>query len=189
MGEVQTIYNFDLITECDDVTGECDNTIKNTEIILALSTRPSTIRDLSYDLKISPHIIQLAINRMIKKEVVKLKENRIVEGRLEKVYELTTNNIRVHNQGNDTNINKNRAKVTAMNFSNLATRIIDNISNNESKPNDVRAMFIKVAPEKIVEFKSELEILCNKFAAMEELDEDEMYGFITLLGPYSIDQK
>lgn len=177
------VYDFDLITESWDDNEICDKNSINTKIILVLSNRPSTIREIAYSLKCSSHSIQLSIDRLIRKELVRLKENRIVAGRLENLYELTSNNIRVYNNKDNETI-KSRSKITAINFSNLATDIINNIATNDDKPYDVRAMFIKVTEDKIIEFKKDLEELCKKYESMEELDSEEMYGFIHLLGPY-----
>lgn len=184
----ENLCEIDLINEDYSLIKENkDIYMINTKIILQLLLKPSTTEMLYDNIEATRHMILLCLNRLLKKNVIRVKENIIKDCKLENVYELVSKDINLlskyTNKGENNSILAIESGVN--NISNITRTIMNNINKDSTKPNNIKAIFIKIDSKKISEFKKELDELICKFQNLENLNDEEVYGFINVLGPYS----
>ena len=184
MPNLKSLYDSDLISE--DESEEINIYGISTKIILELLSKPCSEKMLCYNTGISMRIIQLNLNRLEKRDIVEVKDRIIVDGKLEKIYQLKSTDIELltNKVGGDNAKNLFSTMLAANNLSNITKSIVKNISEDPNKPSSVKAVFIKVNSKRVAELKKEIEKVMLKFESMEDLEEDEVYGFINILGPY-----
>ncbi|WP_102401728.1 hypothetical protein [Haloimpatiens massiliensis] len=180
MENLEEILDDDLINENNYSSSNSSNSYEiNTKIILELLNKPCSERMLSFNTDIPMHLIQLNVDRLIKKQIIGIKETRINDGKLENIYELKSKDIKFLAN------NANSLIISTNNICKIVKDIITNIATEGDKPSSVKAVFIKVNPSRMTEFKEDLNKLVEKYEKLEDLNEKEVYGFLHVLGPYN----
>ncbi|QSX05337.1 hypothetical protein JYG23_11715 [Sedimentibacter sp. zth1] len=189
MPDIPCIYKMDLVDE-KDVLKEDLLKGKAFDILLSLLAGSKSIKDISKELNVPSFSVQLYIKRLIDAKLVKVKNSKVVEGKIEKCYELVSTDIQIINYLKESNAiidDKKDIELLALQFSSLTKDVIKNINKFQDKPHKIKAYFIKADEEKIAEFKKELDALFEKYQSLEDLSVDDTYGFISVLAPYKIE--
>lgn len=190
MADIPCIYDMSMVNEQDSIKEDIVNG-KALDILLLLLSGSKTVRNISKELKIPSFSVQLYIKRLINANLVKILEAKVVDGKVEKTYELASTDINILNflednckSGND----KDDIELSAQHFATITRDMIRNIGTFKEKPYKIKAYFIKAEEEKIIEFKEELNRLFEKYQALEDPNASETYGFINVLAPYKLDK-
>lgn len=189
MSDIPCIYKMDLVDE-KDILKEDLLKGKSFDILLSLLTGPKTIKDISKEIKVPSFSIQLYIKRLFDAKLINVKNTAIIDGKVEKCYELVSTDIQIINylRENSNYIDEKKdVELLATQFSSLTKGVIRNIDKYKEKPHKIKAYFIKADEEKIEEFKKELNELFEKYQSIENLDASDTYGFIGVLAPYNIE--
>lgn len=151
------------------------------DVLLQLMGSSKTVKEISKALDTPPFSVQLYLKRLLENHLICIKEEMIVEGRIEKTYELATTDIEILNYIERNSKNKDQnIELSAQHFSTLTKNIVKNIHEYKDKPHKVKAYFIKTDSEKMSDFKQELEALFQKYQDCEDLEASETYGFICI---------
>lgn len=188
MSDIPCIYDISLINEENSIKDDVLNG-KSFDILLLLLSGPKTIREVAKELRIPSFSVQLYVQRLMGVNLVRIKEELINEGRIEKIYELASNEVEILNYLKDsekTSNSKENVELAAHQFSTLSKEVIKNINQYSDKPHKIKAFFIKADEKHMTDFKEELDMLYEKYKSLEDLDADDTYGFISILAPYKI---
>lgn len=162
---------------------------KSLDILLTLLSGSKTIKEVSKELKVPSFSVQLYIKRLIEANLIKIVDTKIVEGKVEKTYELASTDIEILNYLRDnctTADNRETIELSAQHFASLTKEIIRGIDTYKSKPHKIKVNFIKTDETTMESFKKDLDELFKKYEALEDLDAPETYGFISVLAPYKL---
>lgn len=190
MADIPCIYKMDLVDE-KDILKEDLLKGKAFDILLSLLSGSKTAKDISKELNVPSFSIQLYIKRLIDANLIKVKDTKVSEGKIEKTYELASTDIQIINYLKENYMDldgKKDIELAAQQFSALTRDVIRNIDKYQDKPHKIKAYFIKADEEKMKEFKKELDALFLKYQELEDLSVEDTYGFIGVLAPYKIDQ-
>jgi len=188
MSDIPCIYEMSMINENDKLKEDIING-KALDILLILLSGSKTIKEISKDLNVPSFSAQLYVQRLIEANLIKITDLKVVEGKLEKTYDLASSDVEVLNylknscKGDD---NKNDLELSAQHFASLTRDIIRNINKYSDKPHKIKAYFIKADEETMLGFKKDLDDLFSKYQALENLDASDTYGFISVLAPYKL---
>lgn len=188
MSDIPCIYDMALVSEKDSIKEDIING-KALEILLSLLSGSKTIREISKELNVPSFSIKLYIRRLIDAKLIKVTNVQVIDGKLEKTYELSSTDIEILNYLKDNcNISdsKDSINLTAQHFGSLVKEMIQKLNKYENKPSKVKAHFIRANEEKIKGFQKELNELFERYESLEDLDADETYGFIGVLAPYEL---
>ncbi|MDU1413609.1 MAG: hypothetical protein E6929_12415 [Clostridium sp.] len=189
MSDIPCIYDISMISEEEKLRDDILNG-KSFDILLLLLSGAKTIREISSKLQVPSFSVQLYIQRLIDAKMIRIVEERVIEGKLEKKYELASTDVEILNYIKDnckTPNGEENIALTAQMFASLTREIITNISTYKAKPYKIKAFFIKSDEKNIIEFKKELEELYEKYKKLEKIDATDTYGFISTLAPYNIE--
>ncbi|GAA0115314.1 hypothetical protein [Clostridium senegalense] len=183
MSEISCIYETTLINE-----NEKEDLLegKNLEILIALLSSTKTATEISKELNIPIFSTQLYLNRLLKCNLIEICSVKVLDGKIEKKYQLRNTdieflkNIKIKGQ----NKNKLQIKLAANKFSNLTKDVIEKLSENKDHPYKIKAHFIKADKEKMEEFRIELEKLFEKFENSENKNAKDTYTFISTFALY-----
>jgi len=185
MADIPCIQNLAMINENlkDDILKG-----KAMDILLLLLSGSKTVKEISKELDLPSFSIQLYIKRLIESQLIKVTEVKVVEGKVEKTYELASTDVEILNylQENSKGKEETNIELSAQHFSTMTRNIIRNIDEFKHKPHKIKAYFIKSDEESVNEFKKELDALFEKYQEMEDVDASETYGFISVLAPYKL---
>ncbi|MDF2520953.1 MAG: hypothetical protein K0R84_1581, partial [Clostridia bacterium] len=133
--------------------------------------------------------IQLYLNRLMTANLVTVKESTVIDGRIEKIYCLSSKDVEILNylKSNSNDSNDRNIDLSAQHFSSLTRQIIKNINQYKEKTYKIKAYFIKTDDKTMQEFKKELDDLFLKYQQLEDINATETYGFISVLAPYSVE--
>lgn len=188
MADMPCIYKMSLINE-GDLLKEDILSGKALDILLILLAGSKTIREISKELGVPSFSIQLYIKRLIHAKLIRIKTSRIVQGKVEKTYELASTDIDILNylknncSGED---GENNVELSAQHFASMTREMVRNISTYKDKPHKIKAYFIRADEDKMKAFKKELDELFEKYQELENQDAEDTYGFISLLAPYKL---
>ncbi|MGN9163351.1 hypothetical protein [Clostridium sulfidigenes] len=188
MNDIPCIYDISLINEENKLKEDILNG-KALDILLILLSGSKTIGEISKELHVPSFSVQLYVQRLIEANLIKITDKKIVEGRLEKNYNLVSTDIEILNYLKDNckdNQGKANSELSSQHFASLTRDIIRNIDKYGDKPHKIKAFFIKADEEKMVEFKKELDELFSKYESLENLESSDTYGFISILAPYKL---
>ncbi|HBA05090.1 MAG TPA: hypothetical protein DCW51_14780 [Clostridium sp.] len=188
MSDIPCIYDISLINEEDKLKEDILNG-KAFDILLILLSGSKTVKEISKELNVPSFSIQLYIQRLIEANLIKITDKKIIEGKLEKTYNLASTDVEILNYLKDNckdNDGKENAELSAQHFASLTRDIIININKYSDKPHKIKAFFIKADEEKMAEFKKELDELFIKYQSLENLESSDTYGFISILAPYKL---
>lgn len=129
----------------------------------------------------------LCLDRLLKKNVIKIEETFINDGKLENKYKLVSEDFDMITKYMGCAGSKDvlSQKIILDNFTNMIEKIIKNTCENKDVPNLMKGTFIKINSDKIDNFKKELQLLIDRFEDLEDKDEKSVYGFANILGLYS----
>ncbi|WP_234117525.1 hypothetical protein [Clostridium hydrogenum] len=188
MADMPCINEVALINEDDKFKKDIVNG-KALDILLILLSGAKTIKEISRDLNTPSFSTQLYVKRLVDAKLIKVTDVRIIDGKVEKTYKLASTDIEILNyvkNNCESSNDKENIELSAQHFASLTRDIIRNIPDYEQKPHKIKAYFIKADEETMVNFKKDLEELFEKYQALENLEADETYGFISALAPYKL---
>ncbi|WP_035294883.1 hypothetical protein [Clostridium sp. KNHs214] len=188
MSDIPCIYDMSLISE-EDKLKEDILSGKALDVLLILLSGSKTVKEISRELTVPSFSVQLYIQRLIEAKLIKIIDVKVIDGKVEKTYELASTDVDILNYLRNnckSDDSKDDVELSAQHFSSLTREIIRNINNFGDKPHKIKAYFIKTDEEKMIEFKKELDELFDKYQAMEKLDASDTYGFISVLAPYNL---
>ena len=82
---------------------------------------------------------------------------------------------------------KQKADISAQHFAVMTRNAIKSVNLNEDKPNRIRAYFMKAKKEDMEAFRNEVELLFEKYKALEDCDAEDTYSLFTVLAPYNVE--
>lgn len=181
-------YDIDLINEEDSSSTDEKVYIVNTKIILHLLSKPASTKALIEATGTSSHLTLLCIDRLLKNNVIRVNSTSINNGVLENSYELVSTDFNIISKYvKYKDSKKDIAKeITANNIIELGRTIINNSFENPDLPNVIKGTFIKINPNEVKNFIEEVNELIKKYENMEDLTVKEVFGFINVLGIYSL---
>lgn len=188
MPDIPCIYKMSLVNE-DDSLKEDFLKGKAFDVLLALLAGSKTIKDIANELDFPSFSIQLYIKRLLDARLIKVKDSKISDGKVEKTYELGSTDVEILNylkenyMGSD---NSKNVELSAQQFASMTREAIRNIGKYGEKPFKIKAYFIKADEEAMIEFKKDIEALFHKYQGLEDLNAEDTYGFISVFTPYKI---
>lgn len=188
MTDIPCIYDMSLVNENEELKKDIING-KALDVILILLTGSRTIREIARELNVPSFSIQLYIKRLLKANLIKVTDTQVVDGKIEKTYDLASTDIEILNNLKNSyskEDGKENIELSAMHFASMTREMIRNINRYKDKPYKVKAYFIKADEEIMKEFKKDLDELFTKYQALEDLDAEDTYGFISVLSPYKL---
>lgn len=188
MADFPCIYEMSLISEDDKLKEDILNG-KALDILLILLSGSKTVKEIAKQLNIASFSIQLYIQRLIDAGLIKVTDEKVLEGKVEKTYDLVSTDVEILNYLKNScksEDGKQKIELSAQHFSSLTREIIRNIGEFGDKPHKIKAYFIKADEESMGEFKKELDELFARYQAMEKLEAPDTYGFISVLAPYKL---
>ena len=188
MSDIACIYDISLINEKDKLKEDIING-KALDILLILLSGSKTVKEIAKDLNVPSFSVQLYIQRLIEANLIKVTEVKVIEGKVEKTYDLASTDVDILNYLKNNCISydsKDNIELSAQHFASLTREIIRNINNYGDKPHKIKAYFIKADEERMIEFKKDLDEIFTKYQALENLDASDTYGFISVLAPYKL---
>ncbi|WP_432403374.1 hypothetical protein [Wukongibacter sp. M2B1] len=188
MSDLPCIYDMSLVNEDSKLKQDIING-KALEVILILLSGSKTIKEISRELDIPSFSVQLYIKRLLDANLIKVIDTQVVDGKIEKTYDLASTDIEILNNLKNSyskEDGKENIELSAMHFASMTREMIRNINKYKDKPYKVKAYFIKADQEKMKEFKKDLEELFEKYQKLENLDAEDTYGFISVLAPYKL---
>lgn len=188
MSDIPCIYEMSMINE-KDTLGEDIVSGKALDVLLILLSGSRTVKEIAKELNVPSFSVQLYIKRLIEVNLIKITDVKIVDGKVEKQYELASTDIEIFNYLKDNCKDKSgrqNMELSAQHFASLTRDIIRNIDNFNDKPHKIKAYFIKANNEKMLKFKEELDELFNKYQDLEDLESNDTYGFISVFAPYKL---
>lgn len=161
---------------------------KAMDILLLLLSGSKTVKEIGKELDLPSFSIQLYIKRLIEANLIKVIDVKVVDGKVEKTYELASTDVEILNylEKNSTTTSETSIELSAQHFATMTRNVVRNIDSYKHKPHKLKAYFIKADEEAVKAFKSELDALFEKYQAIEDLDAAETYGFISVLAPYRL---
>jgi len=188
MSDISCIYEMSLINENDSLKQDILNG-KALDILLILLSGAKTVKEMGKELNIPSFSVQLYIKRLLEANLIKITDVKVIEGKVEKSYDLASsdieilNNLKANCKGED---GKKNLELSAQYMASLTREMIRNVDEYDDKPHKIKAYFIKADKEKMVEFKNELDELFKKYQSLEDMDATNTYGLISIFAPYKI---
>jgi len=188
MSDLQCIYDISMISEDsqkDFLNG------KALEVLLLLLSETRTVKEISQKLSMPSFTVQLYIKRLIDANLIKVSSVVVLEGKVERKYELVSNDIDVLNrlQTEYKEGEIDQVDLSAEHFSNITRNVVKSVKENAGYPNKIKAYFIRTKEEDMKAFRDELNELFDKYQSMEDLEGDMTYGFVSVLAPYELGGK
>lgn len=188
MGDIPCIYDMSLINENNKLKEDILNG-KSLNILLILLAGSKTIKEIAKELNVASFSVQFYIQRLIEANLIKITDTKIIEGKVEKTYNLASTDVEILNYlKNNCNSEdgKENIELSAQHFSSLTREIIRNINKYSDKPHKIKAYFIRANEEAMIEFKKELDEVFVRYQAIEDLEATDTYGFISVFAPYKL---
>lgn len=188
MSDIPCIFDTSLVSEKNQLKQDIIKG-KALDILLILLSGSKTIREISRELSLPSFSVQLYIKRLVDSKLIKVIDTRVIDGKVEKTYDLSSTDIDILNHLKNTcktEDSEENIELSAQHFASLTREIIRNIGSYKEKPHKIKAYFIKADEDKMKAFKKELDELFEKYQGLENLDAEETYGFISVLAPYKL---
>lgn len=188
MSDIPCIYDISLINEKDKLKEDILSG-KAFDILLILLSGVKTVKEIAKELNVPSFSVQLYIQRLIEANLIKITEVKVLEGKVEKKYELASTDIEILNYLKNNykgESGKEDIELSAQHFAALTKEIIRNIGTYSDKPHKIKAYFIRADEETMNEFKKELDEIFAKYQTLENLEAEDTYGFISVLAPYKL---
>lgn len=188
MSDIPCIYDMSLINEKNKLEEDI-LTGKALDVLLILLSGAKTIKEIAKELNSPSFSIQLYIQRLLEAKLIKITDVKIVEGKVEKTYDLASTDVEILNHLKNnckSKDSKENIELSAQHFASLTKEIIRNINGYGEKPHKIKAYFIKANEKDMTQFKKELDDIFAKYQAYEQLDSEDTYGFISVFAPYKL---
>ncbi len=188
MADIPCIVDMSLIKE-DSKLKEDILEGKSLEILLILLSGAKTVKEIARELNLPSFSVQLYITRLLEGKLIKIVDTKVVDGKIEKTYELISTDIEILNylKNNCKNANNSETiELSAQHFASMTREIIRGIDGYRNKPHKIKVNFIKTDVKTMESFKKDLEELIAKYESLENLEASETYGFISVLSPYKL---
>lgn len=188
MADIPCIIDMSLINEGSELKQDI-LAGKALDILLTLLSGSKTVKEVARELKLPSFSVQLYIKRLLEGNLIKIIDTKIVDGKVEKTYELASTDIEILNYLKDnckTADSSETLELSAQHFASLTREIIRNINNYSDKPHKIKVNFIKTDVATMESFKKDLDELFKKYEALEDISAPETYGFISVLAPYKL---
>jgi len=189
MADIPCIYDMSLVNEKDNLKEDIIKG-KALEILLTLLSGSKTIKEIAKELNIPSFSIQLYVKRLMDNNFIRITEEKVIDGKIEKTYELASTDIQILNYLRKNCKNSDgteNIELSAQHFASLTREIIKNVGKCNDKPHKIKAYFIKSDEETMQRFKEDLDKLFDKYQALEDENSIETYGLITAFAPYKLD--
>ena len=188
MSDIPCIYDMSLINEQDKLKEDILNG-KAFDILLILLSGAKTVKEIAKELSVPSFSVQLYIQRLIEANLIKITEVKVLEGKVEKKYELTSTDVEILNylkNNYKSDGGKENIELSAQHFASLTREIIRNIGKYDNKPHKIKAYFIRADEAAMAEFKKELDDIFARYQGLENLEAEDTYGFISVFAPYKL---
>lgn len=188
MADIPCIIDMSLINESSELKQDI-LAGKALDILLTLLSGSKTVKEVARELKLPSFSVQLYIKRLLEGNLIKIVDTKVVDGKIEKTYELASTDIEILNYLKDnckTTDSSETLELSAQHFASLTREIIRNINNYSDKPHKIKVNFIKTDVTTMESFKKDLDELFKKYEALEDVNAPETYGFISVLAPYKL---
>jgi predicted transcriptional regulator len=189
MADIPCIYDMSLLSEKDKLN---EDIVKGKvfDILLILLSGPRTMKEIAKELNIPSFSAQLYVKRLLDANLIKITETRVVDGKVEKTFELASTDVQILNylkNSCDQTDGRQNIEFSAQHFASLTREVIRNIGEYKERPHKIKAYFIKSDEESMRGFKKDLEDLFEKYQQLEKSDASETYGLISVFAPYKIE--
>lgn len=176
MSEVNDTLQSSLIFERDDLKNDFfDN--RGMDVLVSLSKGDKTIDMIARELNIPAFNVKLFIHRLMSKNIVKLSNEKVINGKLYNTYSLVSRDLNVF--GNSSN-KEDEIESAVTYFSNLISDMVRN-STKDADVFNAKICHIKCSKDRIMEFRKDLDKLYEKYNSIEDMDEADMYGFLSVI--------
>lgn len=161
---------------------------KAIDVLLLLLSSKKTTKEISKILNLPPFSVQLYIKRLLDGELIRISDITVVEGRVEKSYELVSTDVDILNyiQRNASASRQESLDLSAQHFSTMTRNVILGIDQIAAKPHKIKAYFIKADDTTMRAFKAELDQLFERYQSLEDLACEDTYCFLSVLAPYKL---
>lgn len=135
--------------------------------------------------------VELYLQRLMKAKLVVEDSASVYDGQMTHTYQLASKDIEIINRlqhAEATEVErKQKADISAQHFAVMTRNAIKSVNLNEDKPNRIRAYFMKAKKEDMEAFRNEVELLFEKYKALEDCDAEDTYSLFTVLAPYNVE--
>lgn len=191
MAELNCIKDDTLISEDCELNSEIIKG-KALECLVAIYSGFKTVNSIADNLGIPVFAVKLYINRLLDNGIIETEKTETCDNRKVQYYCVSVKNIEIINRiSNDKNSGENIKLISsAQHFSVITRDMILGVGMNGDLPHKIKANFIRSTPQKMEDFKKEIEALFEKY---EELEQEEevtcnIYGLVNIFAPYNLDE-
>ena len=183
MNEINLTKENGLITEDESMNKDIYKN-KGLDILLCLLHGPQSIDIIAKEIDMPVFSVRLFIERLLRHDVIKISDKKIINGKIVKFYKLSEKDINFLSKIDKDENEKAFIEYAAKYYSDLATNIFKNINIVEGKPGMAKAIYIKASNEQIKEFIKDLNELFEKYNNIEDVSEENIYAYLGMVSSY-----
>ncbi len=188
MSDMPCIYEMGMIQ--DEVELEQDILSgRAMDILLCMMDNAETASEMARRIGIPIYSVQLYLQRLLKAKLIREQVRIVSSEEVEKTYHLVSDDINIINRiENISGVeNKRKADISAQHFALMTRNAIKNVNVNVEKPHKIKAYFMKAKKEDMQKFCEEIQLLFEKYQALEDIEQEDTYSLFTVLAPYKME--
>lgn len=190
MSDMLCIYEMNMVEENEQMEQDILSG-KGMDVLFCLLDNAKTKLEIASRLGMTSCSVHLYLNRLEKAGLVKENSNLVINGQIEKTYQLVSDEIEIINylqRNNMSDAEKRRKReISAQHFASMIKKAIKNIDIKEGKPNKIKAYFMKATEQDMEMFRKEIDALFMKYQNLEDKSADNTYSLFTILAPYEME--
>lgn len=190
MSDMACIYEMNTLEENEQLDQDF-LAGRGLDVLFCLMDGADKAADIAKKLGMPIYSTQLYLKRLIKAGLINEKRERIINGQIEKSYQLASDEIEIINQiQGDTDseaAKKRQADIAAQHFSIMVRNAIRHASEEQDKPSKAKAYFMKAQKQDMQKFREDLDHVFCKYQSLEQTQAEDTYSLFTVLAPYKME--
>jgi hypothetical protein len=158
------------------------------DIIFELMQGELSEDELISRLEIHPLKMKIYLDRLIKLGIIDISRTSRNHDHIKIFYELKQKNLELLMHSSEINNSNLIYLAEIQKYNDLIRKGFSILSNNSDKPNKYFAIAIKTESSEMEKFKEKLNILINDFINMEDESKNELFIFIPMFFPFTMEK-
>lgn len=187
MSDLNCVYEMDMIQENEQMEQDILSG-RGMDVLFCLMDKFVTQDEIAKRLGMPRFSVQLYLQRLIRAGLVCEETEKIRNSEVIRSYRLASDNLTIINRLKEhvspQDIRKN--EITIQYFLTMVRNAIKSAGKDLSKPARVQACFIKARERDMGNFTGEIDQLYERYRDAEDPGETDLYGMLTVMGPYEL---
>lgn len=189
MSDLNCVYEMDMIQENEQMEQDILSG-RGMDVLFCLMDKFVTQDEIAKRLGMPRFSVQLYLQRLIRAGLVCEEVEQVRNGQVIRSYHLASDNLTIINRLKEhvSPQDKRKNEITTQYFLAMVRNAIQSAGKDLSKPARVQACFIKAREKDMKKFTGEIDQLYKQYQDAENLEETDLYGMLTVMGPYEIEE-